>query len=171
MACAGYPAEDPGSSCGAKCPGGGTREPARRGQRRRHRSGQLCLSRCGPRLAILDISNPAQPVLTGQSAALPRIVRDFAIVGSYAYIADDVAGLWVLDISNPAAIVQVASYATLGSASGIALSGNYAYIADGGDGLRVVAITNPAHPKKLDFTIRQAMPSMWRWRQLCLCRR
>ena len=53
------------------------------------------------------------------------------MVGNYAYVALDAAGLAVIDVSNPANPVRVGGYDTSGNAFGVAVSGNYAYVADG----------------------------------------
>jgi hypothetical protein len=36
----------------------------------------------GPRLTILDISNPANPIVIGKSAPLPGVVQDIQVSGS-----------------------------------------------------------------------------------------
>src|SRR6266542_177273 len=53
-----------------------------------------------------------------------------AVSGNYAYVADERAGLQVIDVSNPANPRRVGGYDTSGFASGVALSGNFAYVAD-----------------------------------------
>ncbi len=52
------------------------------------------------------------------------------MAGTYAYVADDTAGLRVVDVSNPAAPFEVGFYDTPGSAQGVAVAGAYAYVAD-----------------------------------------
>jgi hypothetical protein len=42
----------------------------------------------GPRLTILDITNPATPTFVGRSPALPSTVSDIYVKGSHAYIAN-----------------------------------------------------------------------------------
>ena len=39
-----------------------------------------------------------------------------AVSGNYAYVADDAAGLQVIDVSNPANCVRVGGYDTSGTA-------------------------------------------------------
>ena len=58
-----------------------------------------------------------------------------AVAGNYAYVADEVAGLQVIDISNPANPQRVGGYDTAGGAAGVAVAGNYAYVADDAGGL------------------------------------
>ncbi|TAN46355.1 MAG: hypothetical protein EPN21_20685, partial [Methylococcaceae bacterium] len=68
---------------------------------------------------------------------------DVAISGNYAYVADNSAGLQVINISTPASPTLEGSYDTW-SAGGVAVSGNYAYVGDASDGLRVINISTPA---------------------------
>lgn len=66
-------------------------------------------------LRILDISNPAAPVLVG-ALTTPGQASDIAIAGDRAYIADGgMGGLLVLDISDPASPVMLGSLDTPGA--------------------------------------------------------
>ena len=38
-----------------------------------------------------------------------------------AYLADESSGLWIIDVSNPAALVALGSFDTPGQASGVAV--------------------------------------------------
>jgi hypothetical protein len=80
------------------------------------------------------------------SCWLPGRAAKVAVAGNYAYVADEGAGLRVVDISNPAVPVEVGSCLTLGSAWDVEVSGNYAYVADNTWGLRVVDIACPSFP-------------------------
>jgi hypothetical protein len=42
----------------------------------------------GPRLTILDISNPASPTVVGNTSLLPDIVWGVCVAGGCAYVAD-----------------------------------------------------------------------------------
>jgi hypothetical protein len=53
-----------------------------------------------------------------------------AVAGNYAYVADGLAGLQVIDVSNPANCVRVGGHDTSGAAYDVEISGNYAYVAD-----------------------------------------
>ena len=105
----------------------------------------------GPRLAILDIANPAQPVLVGKSPVLPGLVYAVVVSGNHAYVAADRGGLWIIDISNPAAPTTVGAYDTPNNAYGLAVAGNYAYVADWVGGLRIINVANPAAPAEVGF--------------------
>lgn len=63
-----------------------------------------------------------------------------AVAGGLAYVADDSAGLVVIDVSNPAAPVQVGVMDTPGLAYGVAVAGGYAFVADESAGLTVVDV-------------------------------
>jgi hypothetical protein len=60
------------------------------------------------------------------------------VSGSYAYLAEDWAGMKVIDISDPSLPRVVGEWNTPGNAEEITLSDGRAFIADGPSGLRVV---------------------------------
>ncbi|MBI2862472.1 MAG: hypothetical protein HYX89_06610 [Chloroflexi bacterium] len=100
----------------------------------------------GPRLVILDISNPASPVVIGQSPVLPDWVQGVAVSGSYAYVADYDYGLRIINVANPASPFEAGYYDTPGFAYGVALSGGYAYVADTWGGLLILRFTGEPAP-------------------------
>ena len=74
---------------------------------------------------------------------------DIQIGGNYAYMLRPSANEFVvIDISNLATPVQVATYEVTGSATSFQISGNYAYVgsSDNTNELVVVNITNPLAP-------------------------
>ena len=109
-------------------------------------SGSRAYMGMGPRLVVLDISDPSNPTLIGMSDVLPSIVQGVAISGNYAYVAARYSGLYVMDISNPACLVRVGRCDTSDYAGRVVVQGNYAYVADGAAGLRVIDISNPRSP-------------------------
>jgi hypothetical protein len=56
-------------------------------------------------------------------------------------VADGLAGLRVIDVSNPANLREVGFFDTPGVAYGVYVSGNYAYVADGYGGLFILRFT------------------------------
>jgi len=74
-----------------------------------------------------------------------------AVSGSYAYVADDWAGLRVIDFSTPGSPFEVGFFDTCGIANDVIVSGSYAYIADGPQGLRVIDISTPVSPFEVGF--------------------
>lgn len=102
----------------------------------------------GPRLVILDVSEPALPTLIGQTAVLPNIVEDVAVVGSCAYLALNDSGLRIIDISSPASPIEVGYDPA--AALDVAVVGSYAYVVNG-EGLRVLDVSRPEAPAEAGF--------------------
>ncbi|GEM_PF-2857804 len=105
----------------------------------------------GPRLVVLNVADPAHPAMVGPTGVLPDVVEGVAVLGSYVYIADGLAGLRVVDISDPPNPSEVGFYETAGEAYGVAILWPHAYIAGGRAGLRVVDISDLAHPFEVGF--------------------
>jgi len=76
--------------------------------------GNIAYIGSGPRLLVIDISDPANPTLLGQSPVLGDIVQDVVVSSGYAYVADGEAGLQVINIADPANPVRVGGYDTSG---------------------------------------------------------
>lgn len=103
----------------------------------------------GPRLVVLDISDPAHPAVVGRSAVLPGIVGDVAVMGSHAYVATGESGLSVINIVDPVAPTEVGFYDGK-NAEDVAVAGDYAYIT-GRQDLRIINVANPAAPTEVGF--------------------
>jgi hypothetical protein len=103
----------------------------------------------GRRLAVLDVTDPADPRLVGQTGVLPAVVQDIDVAGEYAYVAAGEAGLLIIDVSDPAQPKTVGAYAPPGSAGSVYVSGNRVYVAAGEAGLRIVDVSNPRLPVEL----------------------
>ena len=69
--------------------------------------------------------------------------KSVTVDGTTAYVADGAGGLLILDISNPAAIVELGSLAT-SDARSVTVEGSRLYVADGVGGVLVLDVTNPA---------------------------
>lgn len=80
---------------------------------------------------------------------------DIAVQGNFAYVANGVPGLFVVDIADPQHPVVLGSVDTPNQAWGVAVSGTLAYIADMDAGFRIIDVTNPAAP-----TLRGGVGSM-----------
>ncbi len=76
----------------------------------------------------------------------PDVANGVAVLGDYAYVADNSSGLQVLDITDPANPRIVGSVVTPDNAGGVTVSGNYAYIVIY-HGLQVVDISDPVNPQ------------------------
>lgn len=103
----------------------------------------------GPRLVILDISNPASPTVVGETSPLPGIVRDVVVSGIHAYVNVGGAGMRVVDVSTPSNPKEVGFYDAPGDAKGIAIAGDYAYVVSGLQGLQIVDISTSFDPTEV----------------------
>ncbi len=103
----------------------------------------------GLRLSILDITSLAHPMEIGATEAFEGYIEDVAVVGNTAFVAAGGAGLYIVDISDPANPAVVGSYDTPGYAESVTVAGKYAYVADGPAGLRVVDIEDLDHPAEV----------------------
>jgi len=114
-----------------------------------HTDGAYVYLAQGPRLLVLDMSNPGAPVLLGRSAPLPRQISDVFVAGGHAYLATDIRGFRVLSLANPAQPVEVGFLASNDASLGVSVAGDVAYVADRYAGLSVVSIADPANPVRL----------------------
>ncbi len=72
-------------------------------------------------------------------------VQNIFVRGGYAYVADGGDGIKIIDISDPANLVQVSAFQT-SNARDITVRGDYAYVADGSKGLKILDIYDPWKP-------------------------
>jgi hypothetical protein len=103
----------------------------------------------GPRLRLLDISDPTDPVALGETPTLPSVVEDVAVSASYAYLAVGASGLRVVSISDPAHPQEVGYLGLSGYAKAVFISGSYCYVACEGAGVRIVSIVDPTAPQEV----------------------
>lgn len=105
----------------------------------------------GVRLVILDSSNPAQPIITGQSSPLPDILNDIQVIGNYAYVANRFGGFRIFDVSNPTDPIQIGYLQYPGfQLNNLEVVGTRAYLAAGcAGGFRIVDIADPYNPVDL----------------------
>ena len=98
-------------------------------------------------LKVIDISDPAAPVLAG-SVGIGPLPFSVAVSGNYAYVVDiNSDDLKVVNISIPGNPVISGSLGVGGSPVSVAISGNYAYVVDtDSKDLKVIDISNPASP-------------------------
>ncbi len=115
-----------------------------------------------PGLAIIDVSNPANPIVLDYYIHLPGLkggAGAVAVKGNYAYLAANKNGLIILDISNKSNIQAMSAlglstnfpHSNVGSPSmynarGIAVKDQYAYICYDRGGLRVVDVSSVFFP-------------------------
>jgi len=102
------------------------------------------------KLAIYDVTNPANPVLVGQANTLAAPWY-LAVAGHYVYVADRSGNaLQIYDVSNPASPELISTLTTdMSDPSAVFVSGDYAYISNAGSstaGLEIVNVANPYVP-------------------------
>ncbi|MFQ5343005.1 MAG: LVIVD repeat-containing protein [Anaerolineae bacterium] len=98
----------------------------------------------GSGLRVIDVSNPAEPYEVGAYDTPPGYANSVQIINHYAYVTSDYFGhpagfhtamapervvLQVIDVSDSAAPVEIATYATSGSAFDVHVAGEYTYLA------------------------------------------
>lgn len=112
----------------------------------------------GPRLHVLDVSDPSAPRKVGQSEVLPGLVQGVAVANSLAYVAAGDAGLRILDTSDPASLRQVGFLSTLKDAQSVTVQGSLAYVTEGHwreggseGGLSVIDVSHPVTPVQVGY--------------------
>jgi hypothetical protein len=106
-------------------------------------------------LDIIDISTPASPTHVGNfqtdksgsnGGTAYGDATGLDVVGGYAYVAAYQEGLYIIDVSNPAAPTQAGVYTNGDYAWTVRVNGNYAYLANYNSGLEVIDVSNKAAP-------------------------
>lgn len=68
---------------------------------------------------------------------MPDFIKDIVVVNNVAFVAAGSAGLYAVDVSNPAAPLIVGFFDTDVYSAALAVAGGIAYVADG-SGLQVI---------------------------------
>jgi hypothetical protein len=103
-------------------------------------------------LKVLDVTDPRTPTVLGTlrtsaAATFHGVAVDAA--ATRAVVTLGPAGLWTIDLADPATPRRLASLDTPGDARGVALVGTRAFVADTLSGLAVVDLATPAAPRLL----------------------
>ncbi|MCX6645527.1 MAG: hypothetical protein NTY09_04095 [bacterium] len=88
----------------------------------------------------------------------PSNADGVAVSGGYAYVADTLSGLQVIDVDPPLDAFTVQAVDTPGLAYGVAVSGGYAYVADYYYGLQIIDIDPPAEAAIVKFVVTPYSP-------------
>ncbi|MHA1910936.1 MAG: LVIVD repeat-containing protein, partial [Candidatus Kariarchaeaceae archaeon] len=88
-----------------------------------------------------DPTNPGSAVYENTNS----LSNDVFVSGDFAFVADDISGLAIIDISDPTNPGSPV-YENTEHAFGVYVVGDYAYIADAGWGLVVIDISDPTDP-------------------------
>ncbi len=100
-------------------------------------------------LRIMDVSDPAKPLLLGHYYDLDigrMSVADVKVRDHKAYLADLDNGLYILDVSDPKRPTALAHYHTP-NAHTVDLAGQIAVLADGVYGLSAIDVRDAANPR------------------------
>lgn len=95
-------------------------------------------------LTIVDVSNPALPVVRGSVST--GKTQGVDVKGSYAYVASQTKDLRIIDITDPGAPAIIGFKALPGQTWDVAVKDNIAYAASYGGELYLFNISNPADP-------------------------
>lgn len=87
----------------------------------------------------------------GDDTIVPN-AYDIEVVGNLAYVVDEQAGLFVLDVTDPTAITEVSRLFVGGVERDLQVQGDFVYIAAGGAGLAIVDVSDPANPAVVSYT-------------------
>lgn len=101
-------------------------------------------------LKIVDISDPARPVVLAHALSGATIIGPVRVNDKYAFVGDSLgSGVWVVDV-DPDSGSYLSEYgpadtdpANNSNARGIALSGGYMFAADSESGFAVLDASNP----------------------------
>ena len=97
---------------------------------------------------VPSFERPQSPVSLFEAPI--HLVRDVAVSGNYAYLANGENGLLVVDVNpaSPQYLTTVGSCMVpmIASVNRVFVSGGYAYMTDDYGGFHVVNVTDPAHP-------------------------
>ena len=100
----------------------------------------------GARFSIVDMINPANPVLVS-SNFVGGGLRSIVVQNGLVYLAAGAAGVQVYDVSTPSHPVLLRSYDTPGYAFDLAVNGDYLYVADFDGGLIILNIGDIEAPQ------------------------
>ena len=112
------------------------------------------------KMHVLNVSTPSSPAHIGSYDTLAMGMA-LKIAGTYAYVADNVAGFKTFDISNPVKPVRLYNLTIPGAGAlfDVDVAGSIAYLVDGGRNLHLVNIATPAAP----FLIKTAAMPGGQW--------
>ena len=97
-------------------------------------------------LQIIDITSPGSPTPVG-GVGLPHYGNAVAVDGSIAFVADQLSGLVVIDVSDPA-LPSITARLAVGPAVEVDIHGILAYVGTEG-GLVIIDVSDPASPREI----------------------
>jgi hypothetical protein len=116
-------------------------------------------------LEVVSVAQPHSPVAVAAARGAGRYCDVDVDPGRrLAYVADDVVGLVVYDVSSPGGPDVLGVENTPGQATGVCVEGDIAYVADARLGLRVVSVSSPEEPwliRAVDTPGHAAAVAVW----------
>jgi hypothetical protein len=100
-------------------------------------------------IQVLDVSDPAAPVLAGTLAMGGQAVA-VAVEGDHLYVANYYGSLDVVDISDPTNPILVGQTPLMGNPHAVVVNGDVAYLACYYGGVQSVDVSDPTMPLNLD---------------------
>jgi len=100
----------------------------------------------GLRIHQINTANKTTVFTNKSFTATPGTASDIDVAGDFAYLADGLKGLQVVNIIDKTSPEIIGNYDTSGNACGIFIDGNYAYVADGEQGIVIIDITDKTNP-------------------------
>jgi hypothetical protein len=101
--------------------------------------------------SIISPTHPTQESTFPMAGSLFEGTVGVTVMGNYAYVANTLSGLRIINVSDPANPYEVGFYNTPGTATGVVVNGDYAYVAAGNAGLRIIDVSDPANPVEVSF--------------------
>lgn len=105
----------------------------------------------GP-VKILNIDNIQDSVYEVATYLPKNTVEHIEISNNTAYFIEQVTGVEIVDVSNPATPLFLSTFKSPGSCYDIKIAGDIAYIADGNAGVTVISVANPSQPYFIRLT-------------------
>ncbi len=81
----------------------------------------------------------------------PGSAEGVFVSGNYAFVADGLYGVRIIDISDPTNPTEVAYYDSPGEAHKVFVDGDLMFVADGSMGLRIVNVSDPLSPIEISY--------------------
>jgi hypothetical protein len=104
-------------------------------------------------LRVVDVADPLRVTDASLAATLPsRFAQRVSVQGTVAGIADGSAGVKIVDVTRPAAPVELAAYRTGGTANRVVLAGHLAWVAAGSQGVLALDLGTPSSPTLVSST-------------------
>jgi len=95
-------------------------------------------------LHIYDVRNKKEPVEVSTFECTEGL--DVYVEGDYAYVADDIDGLLIIDITDKTDPVQVGLFGDCPRAEKVFVDGDYAYVSDFDTGMWIIDISDKEDP-------------------------